>query len=124
MSSFTEGPRIPLGDFDAYREFGKQTFTCKVVGCDAVASCDAHSGGNLQMWDNANRAFEKARGEALTYLWGRGDMGDTQANDHASQNTFALEVARAHYRYAMEYHYTRGNLRAYWAMFAETGAIA
>lgn len=121
-TEYTEGQRIPTEDWHGYAPAGKERGDCLVVGCPNKADCDAHWVPKERQ-DKADKAYDKGAHMAMAYCWGRGDMGDAVATDHANWYPFARAYGRMQFDYAME---TRGmalSVGSAWEHFTKGEAL-
>ncbi len=116
LPDYVEGDRIPRADYGARAKHGKDSNgACMIVGCDnSAVDCDKH---NLYRVTSANDAYDRSKGKALAYCWGRADAGDATAQPQEVWWAFSEWYARASFDFTLEKRVSMPSIQGAWELF-------
>lgn len=122
LPEYREGDRIPSTDHAARGKHGKDSNgACMIVGChNSSVDCETH--GRYRV-TSANDAYDRAKGKAIAYCWGRADAGDATAHPQEVWWIFSEWYARAAFDFTLEKRGSMPSIQRAWEMFIKDEEI-
>ena len=118
LPDYQPGDRIPSTDYAALAKHGKESKgACMVVGCsNNSVDCEEHDRYRVT---SANAAYDRCKGKALAYCWGRADAGDATAHPQEVWWAFSEWYGRASFNFTLEKRASMPSIQRAWELFIE-----